>query len=374
MGLNTKLLLLVLVVLFALGCHKNVEIPVERPYSNPGYTHCGEILDGWQISTIELPDEVPTLVDIFFANENTGWTVGAHGSITKTIDGGKTWTILNDWHSQPLLTGLNLQCIDFVNENIGFIGGVKETFGTGPEQYKGAVFLKTTDGGLHWSKKYFINFYEFFDIKFYNATDGIALIRMEDQNGNDYNVLVKTKDGGDSWSPVATPFKGILSHKIAEAGTSIFLTFYADNGNFYLLSSNDRGISWEIKNTPTEIDRLDFINDKIGYASSYLSFKTTNGGQSWEVLDSPYNVESLMHFKNPDEGFIINPSYYSYTSGGEGYIDYKSFEVFQTKDGGKNWSKNVTYVECDFTGYTFTLNGDVFYTFKYGKINKFKAK
>lgn len=42
MRLNTKLLLSILAVFYNMGCHKEM-VDVEKPYSNPGYSHCGKI-------------------------------------------------------------------------------------------------------------------------------------------------------------------------------------------------------------------------------------------------------------------------------------------------------------------------------------------
>ena len=66
---------------------------------------------------------------IFFLNDETGYTVGAFGTILKTINGGASWT--KQWSK----TIQGLGSIFFANNDVGYVTGDKGTI------------LKTTDGG-----------------------------------------------------------------------------------------------------------------------------------------------------------------------------------------------------------------------------------
>ncbi|MDH3269303.1 MAG: YCF48-related protein, partial [Ignavibacteria bacterium] len=70
------------------------------------------------------------LSDIYFINENTGWTVGGDGIILHTTDGGLNWI------PQVSGTSNNLYSVHFVNENTGWVVGENGTI------------LKTTNGGI----------------------------------------------------------------------------------------------------------------------------------------------------------------------------------------------------------------------------------
>lgn len=78
--------------------------------------------------------------DIFFINTNTGWVVGSNfgGKIYRTTDGGSSWILCDTINGDGLP-----RCVTFINENTGWIG----TIGT-----VGRRLIKTTDGGLTWSE------------------------------------------------------------------------------------------------------------------------------------------------------------------------------------------------------------------------------
>ena len=78
--------------------------------------------------------------DVFFINDSVGWAAnGAYASVYKTIDGGVTWTLQLSENSAALPGNYYFRNIEFLNENIGFVGTLN------------GVFLKTIDGGSTWT-------------------------------------------------------------------------------------------------------------------------------------------------------------------------------------------------------------------------------
>jgi len=77
--------------------------------------------------------------DVFFIDENIGWAAnGYYAAVYKTIDGGKTWT---EQLNESILGGdYYFRNIEFLNENVGFIGTLD------------GEFFKTTDGGNNWTE------------------------------------------------------------------------------------------------------------------------------------------------------------------------------------------------------------------------------
>ena len=73
------------------------------------------------------------LNDVFFVNDNLGYTCGRDGLIAKTTDAGVNWTVLNSGTSE------NLYAIHFIDSNIGWVTGDQNTI------------LKTTNGGTTWT-------------------------------------------------------------------------------------------------------------------------------------------------------------------------------------------------------------------------------
>ena len=82
---------------------------------------------------LNIPESPSRYDDVFFLNENLGWAAdGAGSAVYKTTDGGNTWT------QQSYNNGEYLRNIEFLNEDIGFLGALSETL------------YRTTDGGETW--------------------------------------------------------------------------------------------------------------------------------------------------------------------------------------------------------------------------------
>lgn len=119
---------------------------------------------------------------IFFINADTGFVGGNgySGSISKTTDGGNTW-------SQPINTQPGITSIFFVNENIGYaVGG----YGGDPIGFPTAVIYKTNDGGNTWINQY-LGSGELFSVFFTDINNGYAV----GLNG----MILKTTNGGTTW-------------------------------------------------------------------------------------------------------------------------------------------------------------------------------
>lgn len=154
---------------------------------------------------------------------------------------------------------------------------------------KNGKILATTDGGTNWT----IQFYDmqktdFMDyIKMFDLNNGIA---MGDAPASDKPVLfLKTTSGGVNWFPVNNDFlKGTFSSDL-----------------------------WR---------KVDFPDVDNGYYSPYGGFdftktyKTTNGGQSWNNTNQG-EVPELIKFYDKDIGLIIS------------YVGVKGIGVIRTFNG-----------------------------------------
>ncbi len=135
----------------------------------------------WEKNTITSNGQVN---DICFINSNTGFMVTGAGKIVKTTDSGYNWTVVftssfgiiyeidfgdqnhgyavggnklisttnggNSWvQSIPSTSPLSLEdiaCVDFINGNTGYIGGLIMLSGSSE-----VAICKTTNGGANWS-------------------------------------------------------------------------------------------------------------------------------------------------------------------------------------------------------------------------------
>lgn len=194
-------------------------------------TNCGE-----EWVEIDIDNTLP-LYDISFINETIGFAVGGDAScggngcsppgsiILKTSDGGNTWTKQEIYSADSELQviefasetkgfaiglGTNLVTYDsgntweiyltnfggyiyelqFVNENIGFLSGIK------------GILFKTLDGGESWTDISLDISYQLYTVAFINSAIGYI---------GSYKDLMKTTDGGLSWNFVANSPSGVTS-------------------------------------------------------------------------------------------------------------------------------------------------------------------
>lgn len=178
----------------------------------------------WVAQTTGAPN-LTSIEAIFFQNENNGWAVGTDGFMIKTINGGTSWQTVTTTAASTL------RSIKFLDNNIGWAGG-------------GTSFLRTTDGGVTWTK---INgFAEVRDIHFLDANRGF----VSETWGQD-NFVQKTTDGGVTWTQSTT----------------------ISTGPYYF-----HGVYFTDANTGYVVGRTMF------FLGNYGAYKTTDGGTTWTAL------------------------------------------------------------------------------------------
>lgn len=129
-------------------------------------------------------------------------------SLSKTIDGGKTWEVINE---DPFIGGIgSVSGITFINDKLGFLGAVRPS-GTEGELYR------TDDGGISFKK---VN-YTPHEVKLDNThsiispfdspgmpyeKDGVFNMLVGQGSDGDYNgnssALYQSKDKGETWEYV----------------------------------------------------------------------------------------------------------------------------------------------------------------------------
>jgi len=102
--------------------------------------HSSDSGDTWESDSIAVPKNY-TVSNFYFIDKNrgyftlingTGGTIITEYPILSTIDGGNNWE-LSDYYSDA-----GFRCIYFVDQNIGWVGGIENVY-------------KTKDGGNSWS-------------------------------------------------------------------------------------------------------------------------------------------------------------------------------------------------------------------------------
>lgn len=190
----------------------------------------------------------PVFNDVYAITPDIVVVVGASGTILKTTDGGETWV------QKPSGTTEHLRKVQFPTPEIGYVVAA------------GNAFLKTTDGGETW-----FPIDTGTDCFFYNFSCVDENLIFITCSGN----LMKSEDGGGVWNEIA-PLSGgeiqFLNNEIGYAGE--------DTGGFF--KTEDGGETWqELIGIPRPFQ---FLDENIGFYYMTGLYKTTDGGNNFELL------------------------------------------------------------------------------------------
>lgn len=320
---------------------------------------------------------VPTKEDLFginFIDNDNGFAVGNSGTIIKTVNGGKSWDIVYT------NTSIYYKCVLMVDANMVLVAG------------EGGTIIKTENGGGSWSQVNTDTRSTINKIFFYNTNLGFAIgtngcILKTTDKGNSWqkidlgltdvitdiyftdentgyttsnNKILKTIDGGQTWSP--------LNHNQSNT-ISFYAIDFTDSNNGYISGTNgilikttDAGNSWTNCTTGTSypLTNLTFTSAQIGYAGTnygYL-YRTTNAGNSWSALTT----------SSSNYTYCINDTTL--------YLVGSSGSILKTINAGLTWTstpnRNVSdlnsayFIDAD-TAYTCGYNGLVLKTTNKGK-------
>ena len=231
----------------------------------------------WDIKTIE--DSY--FKSVYFADEYTGWIVGNKGVTLQTTDSGITWGV------QKSGTTESLQSVQFVDTQTGYIVG-----------WGGTILKTTTGGGM-------IYYPPVLDSPANNMTDLPDIISL-------------------SWQPV----EGALSYHLQVSKSDDF-----SSSNYRIIDEK------ELKTTTYSLSDLQFKSTyywrlKVvfdGFESLWSEIRTfTTGQEPWFVQEGIANSTTLydVYFIDQNTGWAV----------GGTYIDnVREGTIYKTTDGGEHW-------------------------------------
>jgi photosystem II stability/assembly factor-like uncharacterized protein len=195
----------------------------------------------WQKQNI---DTKASLRGLAVVDQNVIWASGTGGTVLRTVDGGKNWSVLK----VPDADKLDFRDIEAFDAETAYILSI----GSG----EASRIYKTTDGGKTW-KLQFKNTNEkaFFDaLAFWDKTNGIA---MSDPVDGFYRLL-HTSDGGETWEAISSflPKAKEGEAAFAASGTCLITqgkkdVFLVSGGaDARVFRSNNRGLNWNVADTP----------------------------------------------------------------------------------------------------------------------------
>ncbi|GGO78915.1 hypothetical protein GCM10011348_11920 [Marinobacterium nitratireducens] len=235
-----------------------------------------------------------TLTNTFFVDDSYGWTVGHDGVVLKTEDGGKSWRKLLDGNvaNQIMLEHAQARLADF-----------EETYDAAPEEQR-----EEMEGELE-SRTYMADDAQaftnegpsrpFLDLWFKDRNEGIVV--------GAFGLILHTTDGGETWQAWFDRMENpTLFHlnAIKQIGDELYIT--AEAGT--LFRSSDWGQSWEILDSPYDGSFFGITgNDQgriIAYGLRGHAFQSEDWGDTWDTIDTGVDA-SFFSGTMLDDGSVV---------------------------------------------------------------------
>jgi photosystem II stability/assembly factor-like uncharacterized protein len=271
----------------------------------------------WQ--TARQGPEGGDLSAVFFVEGKRGWIGGDNGYISRTDDGGKTWT------GQTSNTDDAINDIFFLNKNDGYF-------------LAGGNIRATKDGGQTWENRYTCNPQEFsatsaelYSIRFANKKKGWAVgsLSVTEKRKTETvekvidSLLLRTEDGGQTWKRWRVPVTDELIHLDLSGDKRAWIV----GANGVIVHTDNGGESWRLQraNTKATLYHVDFRNEKSGFVVGQRGalFRTLDGGETWIPVLLPVNNTLLsVAIVTDDEIWAV----------GRGGV------ILRTLDGGITWT------------------------------------
>jgi photosystem II stability/assembly factor-like uncharacterized protein len=247
---------------------------------------------------------------VFFADSKRGWLAGDGGFLSRTKDGGRTWS------SQSVGTTDAINDIFFRGKEDGYLLAGNRIFGS-------------TDGGETWrevrqflARDFGDALPELYSIRFAGKKRGWVVGSVSRRDTVVDSLIINTGDGGASWVRQLAPVRDELIH----------LDFVTDErgwvvgANGTILFTGDGGRNWTKQASGTEatLYHVNFRNDRVGWAVGERGtlLRTTDGGENWSAIPLPVRSTLLsVTFVDEDQGWIV----------GRGGV------ILRSEDGGRTW-------------------------------------
>jgi photosystem II stability/assembly factor-like uncharacterized protein len=285
--------------------------------------------------------------------------------IFRSTDGGKSWTD----NIIPETNKLGALVFPF-DKNLAWV------------KVRGKGIFKTLNGGANWSlinsEKYFTDPFISNSFDFSSATEGLAIVYYDpDGTQNDTVGMLRTHDGGTSWSPAN------LYGSIPRQSGEMFTT-YTSQGNYIALFSNkgrlllssDRGNTWRASScaaATNELPLLMAINSSQKIAISSIAsanngnpyfytntkvFFSGDGGVSWNTSTIDQQMAWLYPVPGRDN-INIATAYQLYTLPRGTYLSVDNCLTFESIDNLKENIGTAAFYSIDKgIGASFNYNKD----------------
>ncbi|WP_419186075.1 WD40/YVTN/BNR-like repeat-containing protein [Rohdeia mirabilis] len=265
-----------------------------------------------------------TVRDLWFRDALEGYAISIDGTFSRTTDGGASWSVVMDLTPSFLDPLPNTTAIEFVGANEVWVIG-------------GETFMHSIDGGATWSQAAVPVDTWAHAAAFADALHGVAV--------GDSGNLVRTEDGGLTWTTVDTPYGQRLWDVSFSGGVG-----YVCGANGLLLRSDDFGATWSqissgAAHTARDVDALDAHRAWVAYENGEIAL-TTNGGQLWERIQvdgfDEYGDLWCIDFFDANNGWAAGMQQVF------GLAD--DGQIARSVDGGRTWTLQFAVTNFEFFG------------------------
>jgi len=213
---------------------------------------------------------------IRFLDEMHGWASGGEAMLLRTINGGEEWDIVFFPNPPYPADTVDFQGGFFVNPSLGWL--VAGRFPDGDTFARGQGYItRTTDGGANWVLQRRDSVLDFYDAAFHDEQTGWVV------GGDDQTMqaaVLRTTDAGENWAALPMP----PSARLLRAATVVGDYGWACGRNGTIIRTTDQGRTWESQATgvDTTLFDIEFGDTLRGMAAgNSVVLHTVDGGRTW---------------------------------------------------------------------------------------------